>query len=165
MAITLIACIDMDNGIGDADGNLLFDLPKDMERFKEETSGKIVVMGRKTWDSLPRKPLAKRKNYIITNDKKFKTKTNVAKIINDIEDVVTLGKTHDVYVIGGGEIYEQLLPYADKMILTHVHVVDKKARTFFPNYEFREWAIADMEKHEADDKHAHDFTIATYLRK
>lgn len=163
--ITLIACMDMSNGIGDENNDLLFHLPKDLRHFNSVTSGHIVVMGRKTWESLPKRPLPKRKNYILTRDKSFKAKEGV-KVIHSIEEVLELGKTFDVFVIGGGEVYEQLLPYADRLMLTHVHVVDGRARVFFPDYDYKEWNIQPnlTKKHLADDKHEHDFTFATYIR-
>ena len=86
MSIILISAIAMDFGIGDENGNLLFDLPKDLEHFKSITTGKTVVMGRKTWDSLPIKPLPKRKNYILTRDKDFKVEKK-ASVLHSIEDV------------------------------------------------------------------------------
>lgn len=161
--ITLIACIDMADGIGDENGNLLFNIPKDMKHFQSITSGKIVVMGRKTWDSLPKKPLAKRKNYILTRDETFSP--TGAKVIHDIEEVIKLGKTHDVMVIGGGEVYSQLIPHADKLILTHVHEFNFKARTFFPEYDPQDWKPTNIQKHEADKKNPHSFTFATYERR
>lgn len=163
--ITLIACMDMSNGIGDENNDLLFHLPKDLRHFNSVTSGHIVVMGRKTWESLPKKPLPKRKNYILTRNKSFKAKEG-AKVVHSIEDIVKLSKTYEIFVIGGGEIYEQLLPYADRMILTHVHVVDRSAEVFFPEYDYTEWKIQPNStiKHEADEKHKYDFTFATYLR-
>lgn len=163
--ITLVSCLDMNNGIGDADNDLLFDFPKDKKHFNSVTSGGIVVMGRKTWESLPKRPLAKRKNYILTRDKSF-TVSNGAKVVHSIEEVLELSKSFEVFVIGGGEIYEQFLPHADKMILTHVHVVDGRARVFFPDYDYKDWKIQPnlTVKHEADERHEHDFTFATYLR-
>jgi dihydrofolate reductase len=160
--ITLIACTEMNLGIGDAYGNLLFNLPKDMKHFKSATGGKIIVMGRKTWDSLPKKPLEKRKNYVLTRDVAFNPVG--AKVLGSIDEVVELGKTHDVFVIGGGEVYEQLMPYADRMMLTHVHVVDMKATTFFPDFNHEKWKLVTKTKHEADEKHEHSFTFATYMR-
>jgi dihydrofolate reductase len=162
--ITLIAVTDMNLGIADGNGNLLFDLPKDMKHFKSVTGGKIVVMGRKTWDSLPNKPLPKRKNYVLSRDVSFNPEG--ATIIDSIDKVVELGKGHDVFVIGGGEIYEQLLPYADRIMMTHVHVVDANAQVFFPDYNHKEWKIVggNLQKHEKDSNHAHSFTFATYVR-
>jgi|SRR6185312_2276268 len=161
--ITLIAMIEMNNGLSDKDGNLLFDLPKDMKHFRATTSGKIVVMGRKTWDSLPKKPLAKRKNYVLSKDVSFNP--DGAKVLNSVEEVLELSKNSEVFIIGGGEIYEQFLPHADKLILTHVHVVHPFASTFFPDYDTKEWTPVSMIKHEEDDKHQHSFTFATYSRK
>lgn len=161
--ITLIACLDMANGIADSHGNLLFNLPKDMKHFKAVTSGKIVVMGRKTWDSLPKKPLEKRKNYVLTRNEEFNPVG--AKVIHSINDVIELAKLHDVYVIGGAQVYEQLLPYADKMLLTFVHEFNFNARVFFPDYNPKEWKVTSIKKHEADKKHAYSFTFATLERK
>lgn len=162
--ITLIACLDMNNGIGDGEGNLLFKLPRDMQHFKSATSGKIVVMGRKTWDSLPRKPLEKRKNYVLTMDESFSPVG--AKVIHDISEVIKLGKTHDVFVIGGGEIYHQLIDEADRLMLTHVHIVNQEARVHFPDYGAKEWKlIGKPVKNEADEKHPFSYTFATYMRK
>jgi len=160
MPITLIACTEIDMGISNADEELLFDLPKDMTYFKSVTTGKVVVMGRKTWDTLPKKPLAKRKNYVLTRDESFSPLG--AKVIHSVEDVFNLSKTHDVFVIGGEEVYKQFFDHADKLLITHVHVVDRSATKFFPEIDFRQWKLTKVQKHEADEKHAHSFTFATY---
>lgn len=162
--IKLIAMLDLNFGIGDSDGDLLFNLPKDLAHFKSITTGKTIVMGRKTWDSLPKKPLPKRKNYILTRDKYFETKGN-AKVVNSIEEVLEMSKSRDVYIIGGGELYEQFLPYADEMILTHVHKASMFAYTFFPDFDKEEWKPLSLVKNEADEKHKHSFTFANYIRK
>lgn len=161
--ITLIACTEMNMGIGNANGELLFKLPKDMKHFKSVTSGKVVVMGRKTWDSLPKKPLEKRKNYVLTNDKSFSA-TGV-KVIHSIEEILKLSKTHEVFVIGGGEVYQQMMEHADKLIITHVHVMDMSARTFFPEIDVREWKLVNVQKHVADKLNKHDLTFARYERQ
>lgn len=161
--ITLVACIDMDNGIGDGEGNLLFSLPRDMKHFKSITTGKIVVMGRKTWDSLPKKPLEKRKNYVLTMDESFEPVG--AKVLHDISEVLELGKKHDVYVIGGGEIYYQLIDDADRLMLTHVHTLHPDAKVHFPDYDNKTWKMEGKpKKNEADDKHKFSYTFATYNR-
>lgn len=161
--ITMIACTDINDGIGDAEGNLLFKIPLDLAHFKSITSGKIVVMGRKTWDSLPKRPLPKRKNYVVTTDKSFTVK-GATKVINSIEEIVELGKHHDIYIIGGGEIYQQMMPYADRLIMTHVHTISNKAEVFFPKYDAKEWKMASALKNEASSKFPHSFTFATYER-
>ena len=159
----MIVCTDINGGIGDLDGNLLFKLPKDLKHFKSVTSGKTVVMGRKTWDSLPNKPLQKRKNYVLSNDLTFQPEG--AKLIRSIQDVVEMSKSRDVFVIGGQSIYEQLIDYADKLIVTHVHTASENAHTFFPEFNHKQWKIVSSHRHEADEQHSHSFTFAEYVRK
>jgi dihydrofolate reductase len=165
MSLIIVAMIDIQDGIGDSEGKLLYDLPKDMARFKSLTTGKHVVMGRKTWDSLPIKPLPKRKNYVLTRDESF-TIEGKTKVLHSIDEVLEMAKSKEVYIIGGAEIYKEFLPYADKMLLTHVHGISNRTATFFPDYSPKEWESdkKSMKKNEADDKHAFSFTYATYKR-
>jgi dihydrofolate reductase len=163
MSITLVACLDMDSGIGAEDGQLLFYLPKDLQHFKATTSGKTVVMGRKTWDSLPVKPLPKRKNIVLTRDVSFNPEG--ATVVGNIQDVLDLAKNREVFVIGGGEVYNQFIDVADKMILTQVHAMNYNATVHFPDFSAEHWKITSMKKHEADDKHSVSFTFATYEKK
>lgn len=161
--ITLIACTDINDGIGTIDNELLFDFPKDKKHFQSVTSNKIVVMGRKTWESLPQKPLRKRKNYVLTSDPNFKAEG--AKILRTIDEIVKLAKGRDVYIIGGGEVYNQTIKYADRLIITHVHHIHEDARVFFPAFnDVKTWKIQKVIPHKADEKHSHSFTITTYSR-
>lgn len=170
MTITLIAMADINMGIGDAKGNLLYKLPKDMEHFVNTTTGKTVVMGRKTWDSLPSKPLTNRKNIVLTKTMSIGELTlyrdfDNVEVYNSIEDVLKLAETEHMFVIGGGEIYSQFFKYADEIIMTHVHNLSPKAVTFFPSIEVDEWKLVKVVQNEADKEHKHPFTIATYVRK
>lgn len=170
MTITLIACTDINMGLGDEKGNLLFDLPKDMEHFVKTTTGQTVVMGRKTWDSLPKKPLKNRKNIVLTKTLSvgeltlYRGYDNV-EVYNSIEDVLELAKTEHVFVIGGGEIYNQFIKHADEILMTHVHNISSKAVTFFPSFDFEEWKLVKVVPHEADEHHKYSFNFATYTRK
>lgn len=160
--IILIACLGMDNGIGDSDGNLLFNIPQDMKHFRSTTNGNIVVFGRKTVESLPKKkPLPNRRNILMTRDK-----TNSIKgfeTVTEVSDILELAKDNDVYICGGGEIYKEFMPYAKKMILTQVHAIDLNARVFFPDFSHRDWKIKNINKHEESKRHP-SFSIATYER-
>lgn len=158
--ITLIACVDMNNGIGDADGNLLFNIEKDMKHFVSATSGKYVVMGRKTWESLPSKPLKRRKNFVLSMDESFNPEG--ATVLRSIDEVLKLSKGREVMIIGGSEIYHQLIDDADKLMLTHVHIVNHNAKTHFPDFHPRDWKRTKMEKHEEDN---FTFAFANYERK
>lgn len=165
MSITLIACTEINGGIGDNENNLLFDLPRDRKHFMSATSGKVVVMGRKTWDSLPddKRPLPKRKNYVLTRDLDWSAEG--AKTVHSVREVLELAKTRDVFIIGGGEIYEQFMAHADRLIMTHVHTVHFDARVFFPDIDVKQWHLVHAQKNEADEKHEFDFTFATYTRR
>lgn len=162
--IILVACTDMNDGIGRDNGELLFDLPKDMKHFKSITTGKHVVMGRLTWDSLPVKPLPKRKNYVLTDNKNFEVDGNT-KLVHSIEEVLELAKNKDVYIIGGGHVYYQFMPYADKLIITHVHHIDHTATVYFPDIDRDVWKPTSLQKNEADENHAHSFTFTTYEKR
>lgn len=163
MSITLIACLDLNNGIGDGNGDLLYKFPRDLSNFQSITGGRIVVMGRKTWDSLPKKPLQKRKNYILTMNEDFNPIG--AKVIHDIDEIHKLAKLHDVYCIGGGELYYQLIDDADRLIITHVHHAHPDAKVHFPDFGNKQWKLERFTKNEADEKHPHSFTFAEYTRK
>lgn len=163
MSLYIIACLDVADGIADVEGNLLYELPKDMARFKALTTGKHVVMGRKTWDSLPVKPLPKRKNYVLTRDESFEIKGKT-RVLHDVDEVLQMAKSKDVYIIGGAEIYKEFLPYANKMFLTHVHNVNMDARVFFPDYNNGDWKVESIRKQEADDKHKYSFSFVDYTR-
>lgn len=161
--ISLIVCVDMGMGIGDRNNDLLFDLPADRRYFRQTTKNKIVVMGRKTWESLPKKPLDKRENYVLTNDKDYVAEG--ATVIHSIDDIIELGKgKKEVMIMGGGQLYKQMMPLAEKMYVTHVHTVNLDARVFFPDFGI-EWKQVSKVKHKANKKHAHTFTFAEYVRE
>lgn len=162
MSLTLVACLDVNSGIGDGE-NLLFHLPNDLKRFKSITSGKVVVMGRKTWDSLPIKPLPKRKNFVLTMNEEFVAEG--ATVIHDIEDILEMSKTKEVFVIGGSELYFQLIDEADYMMLTHVHTFSPNAKNHFPDFDSKTWKVdGELVKNESDSEHEHAFTYANYKR-
>ncbi len=130
----LIAAVDNKWNIG-RNGGLLFRLPADMKFFRETTSGKVVIMGRRTLDSFPGgKALPKRVNIVLTGNKDFK-RENVF-VCNDVESVLKKAKeydTDDVFVIGGETIYKEFLPYCDTAYITHVNAVDDNADKKFPD--------------------------------
>lgn len=160
--ITLIVMIDMADGMGDKNGKLLFNIPRHNARFKNETKGKKIVMGRKTWDSLPKKILRNRDKYILTRNKDFKA--NGASVIHSIDEVLELANDSDVVVVGGGDIFNQIIPYADRLIVTHVHEFNFNARVFFPEFSPKDWKIQEKEKFEETDN-LPSFTFATYNKK
>ena len=132
--ISAIVAVDNNWGIG-YNGDLLEKIPEDMKYFKELTTNNVVVMGRKTWDSLPKNPLPDRTNIIISNKGNLLLENGAIRL--SLDDLL-LGITDfedDVFVIGGGQIYKELLPYCEKVYLTRIHKSLDNVDTYFPNLD------------------------------
>lgn len=125
-------------GIG---GNLLFRFEKDLRFFKETTLGKPVLMGRKTWDSLPHKPLSSRFNIILSRKN---IRSDGATVIHSKEDVP---KFDELFIIGGEEVFRLFLPVATEILLTHVHG-SRKADRFFPAFSSK---LREVERQNTED--------------
>jgi dihydrofolate reductase len=134
--ISLVVAVSR-NGVIGRDGDLPWRLASDLKQFKAITSGKPVIMGRKTWDSLPRKPLPGRQNIVITRRGDF-TATG-AEIAHSLPAALAMAVGSDeICVIGGGEIFRDALPFADRLHLTTVDL-DVAGDTFFPTIVEAEW--------------------------
>ena len=140
--INLIAALSKQTRAIGKNGELLFSIPEDMAHFKKLTSGHPVIMGRKTWESIPEKfrPLPLRTNIVVTRDTNYEAPG--ADIIHSFEEAVTFAQMQEggaeVWVIGGGELYTQSLPHADRLYLTLVDS-DVEGDSSFPDYaEFTE---------------------------
>lgn len=139
-----IVAVDNNWGIG-FNGDLLEHIPEDLKYFKELTSGeyKAVVMGRKTWDSLPKKPLPNRKNIIITTQTYYNSQDEHFWPLGQTKLVMKQQKGWEFFVIGGGQIYEKLLPLCDRVYVTKIFKDHDQVDTYFPNLdESEEWAPA-----------------------
>lgn len=160
----LIVNVDNEWNIG-SDGDLVFPIREDMKFFRTTTSGKVVVMGRKTLDSFPGgNPLKNRVNVVLTRDKAF-AKEGVT-VVNSVEEALEALKaynTDDVYIIGGAEIYNLFLDYCDTALVTHVNAVAPKADKKFPDLSIRpEWELC--EKSEEKEENSIKFTFCTYKK-
>lgn len=133
--VYMIAAMDNNKGIG-YNNQLLFNIPEDMAFFKEKTKDNVVIMGRRTWDSLPTKPLPNRTNIIITSkvDRIYKDNDNV--IFMNIDDVAAyvdyMRDDKDIYIIGGASIYNYFICYCDKIYITRIYVSCVHVDTYFP---------------------------------
>ena len=137
--ISAIVAVNNDWGIG-YNGDLLEHIPEDLKYFKTLTTGHIIVMGSKTWDSLPKKPLPDRLNIVIThNERHFDEMTA---FIDLNEAMIRLKAADDeCFIIGGGSIYKQLLPLCDRVYVTKIYKSHEQVDTYFPNLdESNEWA-------------------------
>ena len=162
--ISAIVAVDENFGIG-FNGDLLEHIPEDLKRFKELTSGHTVVMGRKTWDSLPKKPLPNRHNLVITKDPSIYELTNEVWFytLRQIEVLMLKNKNVNYFVIGGGQIYEKLLPICDKVYLTKIMVSHENADTYFPNIELMDnWKC--VEQSEIKQYNDISYQFKTYSR-
>ena len=166
--ISIIVAIAENYAIGKK-GDLLCHLPADLKHFKQITSGKTVLMGERTFFSLPKHPLPNRRNIVLT-DVPGKTFEGAEAVYSIDEMVKRLQVTGDglqdeAFVIGGGMVYRQMMPLADKLYITHIHHSWEDADTFFPEIKEDEWALESAEKHYADENNPYDFTFCTYNRR
>lgn len=164
----IIVAIGENNEIGDGN-DLLWHLPADMKFFKQNTQGADVIMGRKTYDSIPKKfrPLPNRTNIVITRNKEFIAEEGVY-ICHSIKDAFEIAEncnTTDKYIIGGGSIYESTLQFADELVVTKVHQSFPKAKTFFPKIDTNVWQEFWKEDHQKNEKNMYDFSFIKYKRK
>ncbi len=166
MKISIVVAVAENNAIG-ANGKLLWRLSKDMQYFKEVTWGHHVLMGRKTWDSIPPKfsPLPGRTNVIVTRKQGFVCEG--CKVVDSIEQGIAIAQQageQELMVIGGGEIYKQALPLANKIYLTKVHHTFSDADTFFPELDQAQWNVLNTEWNMADEKNEFDFEFIVMER-
>ncbi|MFL9837246.1 dihydrofolate reductase [Flavobacterium sp. ST-75] len=161
MTITLIAAAAENNALG-KDNQMIWHLPDDFKRFKQLTSGHYIIMGRKTFDSLPGM-LPNRTHVIITRQQDYTAENCI--IANSLEEAIkACPQDEEVFVIGGGEIYKQSLPFADKIELTRVHGTTPEADAFFPEIDPNKWELTEKVYHPKDDKHKFDFTFETFVK-
>jgi len=158
--ISLIAAIGKNNELG-KDNTLLWKLPADLKYFKETTSAHAVIMGRKTFESIGH-PLPNRRNIIITRDVKYKKEgTEVAHSVSEVLDLFP-DKDEEIFVIGGAEIFEQFMPIADRLYITHIGAEDKMADVFFPDIIPVVWNEILHTEHEKDEKNPFNYTFSVY---
>ncbi|HEX8576003.1 MAG TPA: dihydrofolate reductase [Flavobacterium sp.] len=159
--IVMIAAVAQNNALG-KDNRLVWHLPDDFKRFKQLTSGHHIIMGRKTFESFP-KPLPNRTHVIITSQKNYRQESCI--IVHSIEEALkAVPHDDDVYIIGGGQIYELGMAFADALEITRVHA-DFEADAFFPAIDTNKWQLVKEEFHPKDDRHDYDFTYQTFKKK
>jgi len=164
MLISLIVAAGTNNAIG-KDNQLLWHLPKDLQFFKKITWAMPVIMGRKTFESLSGKPLQGRLNIIITRQRNWQPEG--VTVVHSLRDALFVAESADykeVFVAGGGEIYREALPKADKVYLTRVQTAPE-ADTFFPELEPDEWQLLSDETFPMNEKHAYPYSFQLWARR
>ena len=163
--ITFIAALDRHHTIG-VDGDLPWHLPADLQHFKKSTQNKVVIMGRRTYNSIGR-PLPRRLNVVLSRSKGSTITTDDMGVVW-CPSIAALSRCcpHDRewMVIGGGEIYQQMMPYADKLVLSLVET-EVKGDCCFPKWEEAAWQEVAREHHAADEQNQYAFSIVTLERK
>lgn len=158
--LSIIVAVDEQKAIGKGN-NLLCHLPNDLKYFKSVTSGHTVIMGRKTFESLPNGALPNRRNIVITRNKDLQFRD--AEMCNSIEEAIALCKDEDeAFIIGGGSIYKEAVKFADKLYITFIHHSFEGADTFFPEINPGIWKEVWRESHQADEKHRFAYSFVRY---
>jgi len=162
--ISQVVAIADDNAIGGNNG-LLWHLPNDLRFFKNITWGMPVIMGRKTFETLSGKPLPGRTNIIITRDSNFSSTFDNVHVVTSIELALQKAAETDckeIFIIGGGEIYNQSISMANKIYITRVHGSFSAATVFFPPYETHGFKMVDKISMFKDEKHAFDYDFEVW---
>ncbi|NND15694.1 MAG: dihydrofolate reductase [Eudoraea sp.] len=160
--LIMIAAAGDKNELG-KDNSLLWHLPDDFKRFKKITRGHKIIMGRKTFESFP-KPLVDRKHIVISRNPVYTIDHPDCVVVTSLEEALRfVHEEETAFIIGGGQVYKQALPYCDVIELTRVHA-QFEADTFFPELPSTEWQLITEEYHSFDEKHAFPFTYRTYKR-
>ncbi len=156
MYISLIVAMDLNRLIGVNNG-LPWHLPDDMKRFRELTMGKPVIMGRKTYESIPRRfrPLTGRHNIVITRNRTYQAEG--CTVVNSIEDALkSAGEVEEIMIVGGARLYEQLLPKANRLYLTLIEI-EFEGDTFFPSFDMKDWVKLQDRQYLADDRNPYPY--------
>lgn len=164
MSITLFLAASR-NGVIGSNNDIPWRLSADLKRFKQLTVGRFVVMGRKTWESLPKKPLPDRQNIVLTNKVGYSAPGAI--VFHSLNSIIKHKETTDIVIIGGEEIYKQFLPFADKVELTIVDA-DIQGDTYFTNFTKPSWntgwKLEHSEEFPSDDKNQYPYKFTTWTR-
>jgi dihydrofolate reductase len=159
MKINMIAAVAQNRAIG-FENKLIYWLPNDLKRFKQLTTGHTILMGRRTFESLPKGALPNRRNCVLS--------TSVASLPGCEcfrswdEFIATCSADEDIYIIGGASLYRELLSKANRLCLTEIADTPAQADTFFPDYS--EWKEEVREHHEPDERHDYAYDFVDYVR-
>ena len=159
--ISIIAAVARNLAIG-YENKLLYWLPNDLKRFKALTTGHTIIMGRKTFESLPKGALPNRRNVVLTRSQ---STFPGAEVYTSLQDALTsCASEEDIYIIGGASVYKEALSLADRLCLTEVQDTPALADAFFPQFSHEEWKETWVEEHQPDERHTHPYRFVDYVR-
>lgn len=161
--LSMIVAIANDNVIG-KDNKLIWHIPEDLKRFKKITTGKKIIMGRRTFESLGR-VLPNREHIILCNDMEMDIKDENVIVLEDIKMLDKyINSDEECFVIGGATIYKLLMPYSSKLYITKINQ-DFDGDVYFPEISTEEWKVVKKEKGIKDKENPFDYEYITYIRK
>jgi len=163
MKLSLIAAIDRNWTIGIA-GKLPWRLASDMVHFRRCTLDKPVIMGRKTWESLVQRPLWRRTNIVMSRRTSFRAKDT--KVVGSIEEALGVARAsgaEEAFVIGGASVYRAAIPWADRLVLTHVET-QVEGDTYFPRVDLAAWCGEEIECVKPSERDEYGFRVVVYTR-
>lgn len=160
MQVNIIAAVARNRAIG-YQNKLLYWLPNDLKRFKALTTGHTIIMGRRTYESLPKGALPNRRNIVLSRTIQV---LPGCEIYPSLEEALShCSNDEEVFIIGGASLYQQALPLANRLYLTEINDTPVAADAFFPAYD--DWKAIATEQHFKDERHAFDYTFVDYVRK
>lgn len=163
MNLSAIVAVDENGAIG-KNGDLLCYLPADLKHFKNITMGYTIIMGRRTWESLPKGALPGRKNVVITRNNDFMAPG--AEVYHSMEEALQATEQDEKrFIIGGGMLYKEAFAITDKLYLTRIHASFQDADTFFPSIDVSQWQEMSSEYHEADERNAYPYSFIELRRR
>jgi len=161
--ISIIAAVDRNLGIG-FQNKLLFWLPNDLKRFKALTTGNTIIMGRKTFESLPKGALPNRRNIVLSSNPE--TQYPGTEVFSTLEAALQSCQPEEqVYIIGGTSVYKQAMPLADMLCLTEIDAEAPRVDAYFPTVDSAIWHEKSRESHPVDEKHPCPYAFVNYIRK
>lgn len=160
--ISMIVAMAKNRLIGQ-DNQMPWHLPDDLKYFKAQTLNKPILMGRKTFESIGAKPLPKRRNIVITRDKDFQA--DGVEIFHDLKHALNALQTCDeIMIIGGAQIYQQMLPNAQRLLITEVDI-ELNGDAYFPEWDHQAWSEVKRQPHSIDEHHAYAFDFVEYIKR
>lgn len=160
--LSIIVAIAKNQVIG-KNNQLIWHLPEDLKRFKKITTGKTIIMGRKTFESLGR-VLPNRKHIILTKSLDYKVENEAVEVVHNLSEIEKyIASKEESFVIGGGLIYNLLMPYANKLYITKIEE-EFEGDTYFPKIEEKEWKIVQEEKGICNEQNPYQYSYITYER-
>jgi dihydrofolate reductase len=167
MKVALIAAFAQNLVVG-INNSLPWHLPEDLKYFKRTTSGKAIIMGRKTYESIGR-PLPNRTNIVVSRNPNFSAEgvvmvTSLEEAVKHAENVNMINGVEEVMIIGGAAIYQASLPMADRLYLTHVHA-NVEGDAYFPKIDLEQWEQVSREDFNKDESNPYDYSFSVYDKK